>query len=844
MRKKKESVEMQTSNNSTIAMQNEEALAAPQKIYVLPSEYRLAADKRSMEMLTRLGALDPEKISNKASLVVGGRCEYAVWGLFSDGLRLLQNDTGGQEYTLECLYKNGASLQGALEIEQRSAVSPLLREGLRSGVSFAVMGRDFDSRRKILDAVVCVSSAANPQLKVNVPITLVHPLKLAVVSDDFVISDHGRSLVDKREAAASAARGAARGVDIEAVPSAYVLPAPGEALYLQPLVWCSDGLYRYLERREIELKFISSNEAILAESGLRLRSKNNKPGIVATEVRLAACPEIKTLLNVEVIVPEQMYAYRQTPGQRFEFDADENCIKGAVKNKREADSSGSVDNPLTVGVGEELRLALFARYSDGRVRSLNLESCSCRVESSDDGRSWQECDALRVIYRKILVSRHMETKYLRLAIVPNGCDDSENSALASVLYLKTLQPLDLYLAPSHYLHLWQRGNWESVDVKTRSLNRLLQERTVGVDGWCHLDFIARYPDGSVRFVDIESLEFSQPNSLDTSARRKSQRIEENGYIKFRRHRRLMVDGLKLTKQPVEYQARISGTNIVRAFKISVSKIKALHLVQSGLVRRVLFDDKGQPIDISGAKLASDDILDQQSIELLPGQAIGVMVLAEYEDGCWGYCHRQTYELRNTAGVEALDRGFILVTPKKQTPELARVKATSANDRRISAEFFVDVRMPDRLCVFLEEKAAGGDDSAAEYREVLPDDIINMRIGEVLPFSVMAVYGNQLVSLRPSDYTVSTLGAGVRVWSGRSYASNAERERLEAVFAEELELEDADNNYENSGDRVQSLNSGVRFEAVKRTRENKTVEVTVRLVLKPSIKGSINIVVSA
>ena len=824
---------------SELPEQNIGAGDVPQKIYVLPSCYRLAADGRSMEMLRRLGSTEPEKINGRTALISGSRCEFSVWGLFADGLRLLLNDGVKPEYKVDCLDKTGAALTGAVEIEHKSAPSVRLGNRLRRGVSFSVSACALDARRKTLDVIVRVSSAADSRVCTQAAVTVVRPLKLALLGDEFSVSENGRSLICRR----MGRRG--QDVGIEDLPVSHILPSSGKRLYLQPVVLCSDGLYRQLERREIEVEFKSGSETEILEDDLCLQAKNNVSGMAVAEARLAVQPEIKTSFTVEVVVPTQIYAYHREPGHNYYIDEESDSIRHWSRNNEEI-SSGSAEDPLTFGVGEEMRLQVFARYSDGLLRCLDIDGCSWRAEASEDGVNWRECGALRIAYRKILVSRYAEAKQLRLVAVPKGAAADAAASAAAVLYFKVLQPVALYLAPSHYLHIWRRGNWSRVDAGPEAWDRLCRERTVGVDGWCALDFAARYDDGSVRFVDTECLDTPQLAASEDAAKRRPRDTEP--CVKFSRYRRLMADGLSHTKQPLEYRVSISGTDVVTDFKISVSKVKALHLVQSGLMRRVMFDDNGQPVDVSGEKLAEDEILDGQTVELLPGQALGVMVLAEYEDGCWGYCRRQTYDLRNTAGVELLDRGFILVTPKKQTPELARVKAASANDRRISAEFFVDVKMPDRLSVYLDEKSSGSGKPA--YTEVLPGEVVRMKIGDVVPFSVMAVYGDRMVNLRPSDYTVSTLGAGVRVWSGRSYMSNASRERLEAVFEEEMELDSAEENSsaEENGstgeEALQNLNTGVRFEAVKRTRENKTVEVTVRLGLKPSVKGTLNITVLA
>lgn len=819
--------------------QNAETGSSPLKLYVLPSEYRLAADGHAMEMPRRIGTVDPEKLNNKTAVVIGGRREFSVWGLFADGLRLLQNDSEKQEYTVECLDKNGSVLPDAVEIEY-PADNPALRgSALRRGVSFSVSGRALNSGRKTLEVSVCAVSKVNPRIKAAAVITVVRPLRLAFIGDDFCVSENGRSLSDKREQTLER-NGEALAVGVEDLPEAYVLPSNGESLFLQPIVLCSDGMYRQVNRSEIELEIKSNNEAELEESNLRLLVKKSAPGIVEVAARLLALPDVKTAFSVEIVVPKQIFVSQIKPEMRGSEDPESGSSKKTPKNKK-CHNSGTAEDPLTLGVGEELRLDISGLYSDGLTRPLNLENCLFRVEASEDGGNWTECDALRITYRKILAMRHLEDRQIRLTVTPKGTEAAAGEEISAVLYLKTLKPVALYLAPSHYLHLWRRGLWSRIDTKAKSLNRLCQERTVGVSGWCALDFIARYSDGSVRFVDMESLEKPQRTAAAASGRRKNQ--ETDDCVKFRMHRRLIMDGVRLTKQPLEYQVRLSGTEVASTFKVSVSKVKALHLVQSGLMRRVLFDDKGQPVNVNGERLENDEILDRQAVELLPGQAMGVMVLAEYEDGCWGYCRRQTYELRHTAGVDLLDRGFILITPKKQTPEFARVKAASVSDRKISAEFFVDVKMPDRLCVYIDDGKAGGDSGTA-YREASPDEIVDMRIGDVLPFSVLAVYGNMLVSLRPSDYNVSTLGAGVCVWSGRSYRNNADRERLEAVFEEEMELDSLESEGSGEEDPLQNLNSGVRFEAVKRTRENKTVEVTVRLRLKPSVKGSLNIRVQA
>ena len=149
-------------------------------------------------------------------------------------------------------------------------------------------------------------------------------------------------------------------------------------------------------------------------------------------------------------------------------------------------------------------------------------------------------------------------------------------------------------------------------------------------------------------------------------------------------------------------------------------------------------------------------------------------------------------------------------------------------------------MPDRLKIVVEGqngivRRRGARKKAAE------GEPLRLNIGDTRQFSVVAVYGDREISLSPNAYTLSTLGAGVRVWSGRNRVSSLDYEKQQVAWADESADELEESNY--------VLTRGVagrggRFEAVKRTRENKTVEVTARLAIKPSIKGTINIVVGS
>ncbi|MBQ7567671.1 hypothetical protein IJT17_02585, partial [bacterium] len=656
----------------------EKAEQMPQAIFVLPAAYRLSLDRKTLEKSGRVQLLSPAKIDNAVTVFAGSRCEFAVWGLFGDALYLLNGNTEQPEYTVECVSKSKSACSAALRLEICDGVWPSKRTEARRGVSFVVEGGRLSSGLDSLDVTVRVALTADPKVSAAAKVTVVRPLELGMLPSGVRIREDRCSLTgdDEYFSKPDIETGDA-GSDLKRLPTEYVLPSL-DSLYLKPAVFCSNGRYYPVSRRELSVEFKSADGADVFEDNCCFIAAHDKAGSVEAEISLASVPELKYKFSLKVVIPQQIYAYPGKPGVRYSINSKCNAVelyeRGHLASKAYVRPE---DEIVSLGVGEELWLYTFVRYSDGLLRSVNLDDCQTRFVAVDAQGRCSDCNALRVSYVSIIALRHCPGQIIKI-LVSIGMDDSKDSgSYETSISLVTVEPVALY--PVLHRHATMSVMTERLDLSDDSV---VKECTVGVDGWCALDFTARYADGSVRPFSTECLDWPVLVDPDSKMKRRLQTDKKTGeadltpgsgyYVKFKIQRRLYIDGCRLTKVPAVYSVRISGTQIEAVFKVSVCRIKALHLVRSGLLRPVSFDTSGKPVNRAGQRLQEADILDERELELLPGQGMGLAVLAEYTDGRWGYCRRHIYDMRYTAGVDVVDRGAILVRPVKRTPDLAKV----------------------------------------------------------------------------------------------------------------------------------------------------------------------------